>query len=280
MSRFTAEPHALLRPYVESYWGFVRDFSELQSFTITPDCFAELIFFVDPPSVRDASGVHQLSTCVVIPLLERPIQIVSTGIVRCVAARLYAWEAGAIVPESHGTRTWHDVSANFGAARVVTDALHRDAWTELAPILDRLLLERLVGARSAAATSAAAVRAFLGPPSAEAIRASTEDVASRHGVSRRQIERRVRMVSTLSPNQLKRLRRFQFVRDALWEHPETDLKALASEAGYADQAHMSRHFRRYAGTAPAAFRRECIRLRAFLETVDVAIVQDEAEKLG
>lgn len=280
MSRFEAAPHRLLAPYVRSYWGFARDFSELRSFTVTPDCFVELLYFVDPPLVEDARGIHRLSTCVLIPLLEGPIRIISDGVVRCAAVRFHAWGAATIVPESlAATGTWHDVSASFADATLVVDALRRDAWTEIGLLLDATLLGKLNSARSDVATSAA-IRAFLGQPSADSPDVTTNDVALRHGLSRRQIERRVRTLSRFSPKQLACLSRFQFVRDALWSRPDTELKALALEAGYADQAHMSRDFRRFGGTTPGAFKRECRRLTSFLLIADGAMLQDEPAELA
>ena len=66
----------------------------------------------------------------------------------------------------------------------------------------------------------------------------------------------------------------------LWARPDADLRSLAAEAGYADQAHMTRQFRRYADTTPAAYKRECLRLGSFLRAQNVGILQDEIAELG
>lgn len=75
MMRFEAEPHALLRPYVASYRGFAREFSQRRDFSVTPDRFVVLIFFVDTPYVDDANGRIRLPTCTLVPLLEEPLRL-------------------------------------------------------------------------------------------------------------------------------------------------------------------------------------------------------------
>ncbi len=49
------------------------------------------------------------------------------------------------------------------------------------------------------------------------------------------------------------LMRFEQVGNYLWQNPAASLAGLAHELGYTDQAHLSREFKRYGGTTPAAF---------------------------
>jgi transcriptional regulator GlxA family with amidase domain len=83
----------------------------------------------------------------------------------------------------------------------------------------------------------------------------TAIVARERRITGRQVERRVRKLTRTSPNQLACLFRFQKVRDAIWADPTIDLAGLAIDAGYSDQPHMTRHFRRYSGQTPAQFAR-------------------------
>ncbi len=275
MNRFEAEAHSVLRPYIHSYWGGARDLSSTGRFTVTPDCFLELIFFVDPPSVEDAGGrCRQLSVCTLIPLLSEPIHLLANGVVRCASVRWHAWAAGILFPQADASsRAWHDVSAAFcDLLPLITAALRREAWAEIAAAFDRTLPRALADARPAAPGLAAA-RAFVSSPDGT-VAEQTDKVAARQGRSRRQIERQVRSLTHRSPKQLVCLRRFQFARDSLWARPDTDLASLAFEAGYADQAHLTRHFRRYAGQSPGEFKRDCARLKAFPRPGDVAFVQD------
>ena len=76
------------------------------------------------------------------------------------------------------------------------------------------------------------------------------------------------------PERLACLSRFQRVRDAIWADPTIDLAGLAIEAGYSDQPHMTRHFRRYAGQTPAQFARSSVEKKKWLAAEDVAFVQE------
>ena len=92
-------------------------------------------------------------------------------------------------------------------------------------------------------------------------RARAEDIAAEVGLSLRQLRRRCHTVVGYGPKTLQRVLRFRrFVsrldaglpsgRDA------HDLAALAAQAGYADQAHLTRECRALAGLTPGALARQ------------------------
>jgi AraC-like DNA-binding protein len=96
-------------------------------------------------------------------------------------------------------------------------------------------------------------------------RARAEDVAAEIGLSMRQLRRRCHAVVGYGPKTLQRVLRFRrFVAriDAgppsgqAGVHPGHDLAALAAQAGYADQAHLTRECRALAGLTPAALARQ------------------------
>ena len=69
------------------------------------------------------------------------------------------------------------------------------------------------------------------------------------GISERQLRRRFDEAVGYSPKTLARVLRFQrFLRAA---SRDTNLGALAAQAGYADQAHLTRDCRELSGTTPA-----------------------------
>jgi len=87
--------------------------------------------------------------------------------------------------------------------------------------------------------------------------ARTEDVAERVGLSDRQFRRRVHAAAGYGPKTLQRVLRFQrFVRmlDAAPARPP-DLSIAAVQAGYADQAHLTRECSALSGLTPAALAR-------------------------
>lgn len=78
-----------------------------------------------------------------------------------------------------------------------------------------------------------------------------EQVASEAGISMRQLRRRCDASIGYGPKTLQRVLKFQrFVRRIDAGH--TDLALLAADAGYADQAHLSRECGQLAGLTPAA----------------------------
>ena len=86
--------------------------------------------------------------------------------------------------------------------------------------------------------------------------ARTEAVASQVGLSERQFRRRCQAAAGYGPKTLQRVLRFQrFVRllDAASAPP--DLAAVAAQAGYADQAHLTRECSDLSGLTPASLAR-------------------------
>jgi AraC-like DNA-binding protein len=82
-------------------------------------------------------------------------------------------------------------------------------------------------------------------------RARSEDVAATVGLSLRQLRRRSHATAGYGPKTLQRVLRFQrFVRRI--DAGAQDLAVIAAEAGYADQAHLTRECVRLAGLTPVA----------------------------
>jgi methylphosphotriester-DNA--protein-cysteine methyltransferase len=77
-------------------------------------------------------------------------------------------------------------------------------------------------------------------------------VARELAISERQLLRRFHASVGYGPKTLARVLRFRRFVDAV-DRGETDLVALALDAGYADQAHLTRETGRLAGLTPQAF---------------------------
>jgi len=78
-------------------------------------------------------------------------------------------------------------------------------------------------------------------------------IAARLGVTRRTLERRVLNEVGLDPRMLHRVFRFRRAFRLLDEAPPGTWARVAHAAGYFDQAHLIREFRRFAGAPPMAF---------------------------
>jgi len=89
---------------------------------------------------------------------------------------------------------------------------------------------------------------LLGRPGARA-----DLVAARLGLGERQLRRRCQAAAGYGPRMLARVLRFRrFLSRAEAAGTAADLAGLAAEAGYADQAHLTRESTRLAGLSPAA----------------------------
>jgi AraC-like DNA-binding protein len=90
---------------------------------------------------------------------------------------------------------------------------------------------------------------LLGQPGAQA-----DLVAARLGISERQLRRRCQAAVGYGPRMLARVLRFRRFVSRI-DAGATDLAGLAAEAGYADQAHLTRESNRLAGLTPAVLAR-------------------------
>lgn len=81
-----------------------------------------------------------------------------------------------------------------------------------------------------------------------------QDLVASTSLSARQAERHFARSVGFTPKELQRLYRFRAALERIQtnSHDET-LSRLASQAGYADQAHLSREFRSFTGTTPSRY---------------------------
>jgi AraC-like DNA-binding protein len=129
------------------------------------------------------------------------------------------------------------VTATLAADRAPADAA--------ALVLD--LAGRLVAGQEADPAVALAARLLRDPA------ARTEDVAREAGLSERQFRRRFHAAAGYGPKTLQRVLRFQrFVRQVDANAGVPDLAAVAADAGYADQAHLTRECKSLSGLTPTA----------------------------
>ena len=80
-----------------------------------------------------------------------------------------------------------------------------------------------------------------------------DEAAAAVGITRQHLAREVRRRTGLSPKELAAILRFRRACAAL--RSPAPLAAVAADNGYADQAHLARSVRRFAGATPGAVRR-------------------------
>jgi len=80
--------------------------------------------------------------------------------------------------------------------------------------------------------------------------ASIQNICDRMGMTERNLERKTKLMTGLSPKTFRNISRFQYIyRDLSTEKPS--LARLAYNYDFADQSHLTREFKRYAGFIPS-----------------------------
>jgi methylphosphotriester-DNA--protein-cysteine methyltransferase len=173
------------------------------------------------------------------------------------AVRFQPWGAARLLGTSAGTLAGLlpalEEVVGGPEARAAEGALHaaQDARARVRA-LDAWLLRRLGRARTAPAEVEAAVRLALRRPTP----ARVSEVASAVGRGPRRLERAFREHVGLAPKVLLRVARLQAVLRALRAVRVRSWAVAAADAGYADQAHLTREFVDLAGLTPTAYARE------------------------
>jgi AraC-like DNA-binding protein len=120
-----------------------------------------------------------------------------------------------------------------------------DGWDERFDVLETFLLRRLAGAPDVDPAVAWAWERLH----ATAGRARITALAAELGCSRRYLSGRFGEQIGLGPKTMARVLRFHAARRRIERDPHAWAR-IAAEAGYADQPHLNREFRRLAGITP------------------------------
>ncbi len=220
--------------FVECYW--VLEGAEPGSVQrVVPDGRPELIFNLGAPfeAWRDGEW-HAQAQCFLVGQITAPLLLRATAGSHIVGVRL----------------------GPAGAAQLL--GIPAQELTGRTVPLDELGLKQLAEMRDAGDIEKALLqrRRREDPLIDEAVRLLSGSldvaaVASRLGVSSRQLERRFKAQVGISPKLFARIRRFQRVFPAI-ENDGAGWVDAAADCGYYDQAHLIRDFREFAGEPPAA----------------------------
>jgi AraC-like DNA-binding protein len=269
----TYAPAPVLRPFVRALWSLEGDDPAPAADRIFPDGCMELVFHLGTPfSAWDEDGREAVQPAAfLVGQMTRALRVRPSGRAAVVGVRFHP---GGAFPFLRMPQ--HEL-----VGRLPTLA---DLGPSLARAAERMHDARdLDGAVAAVAAYLAARAASLDRPDrrvaacASAIAAtagsvSVDDLARGCGLGARQLERLFRDTVGLAPKTLARLARFQSALRAC--EAGLPLAAAGVAAGYADQAHFTREFRRVAGLTPSAFAAERAPLASAF--ADVGSVQDAA----
>ena len=247
------DPPAALRSRVTGFWYLCLDFAHLPNgFEVLQDGYVEIMFhFGSPCYLATPTGWHRLPSPFRMGLLQAPVRLHARGPVTFLSAQCFPWAVSEL---------WGLPAAPAGAGRVsqplaqlhasLAQLMQAGQVAEAFAQLTQYLLARLgsVSSDQLLSLAGAAMHAAHGT-------LPIREVAAAAHATLRTLERQFKHATGYSVKNVSGLMRFAQVRNHLWVQPATSLAGLAHEMGYADQAHLSREFKRYSGTTPASFAR-------------------------
>jgi len=87
-------------------------------------------------------------------------------------------------------------------------------------------------------------------------RESIDSVCEQLALNRRKLERKFYQEVGLSPDQIKQFVRIKLARKLINDHPGLSLVEVAQWAGFYDQAHFIRQFKKLTGLTPGQYRQK------------------------
>lgn len=248
---------AELSSYIDNYW-FVTS-TPHDPVDLRVDVFvdgrSDLIFNFGAAYQREEIGgpTREIAASNLDAQRLHPIRITQRGLVRTTGVRFRLGGLGAFatIALREITNATVEPAAVFGPAAEQLEATLRDE-----PDLDAQA-RALDAFFSAALQRSPAFTTFeiaLAASIASEGDASVAELADAAGVSARQLERLFSRYLGFPPKMLGRILRFQHALRSLMQDPGTTLAEVAAQAGYFDQAHFIKDFRRLSGGVPRGYR--------------------------
>jgi methylphosphotriester-DNA--protein-cysteine methyltransferase len=248
-------PHPDLAPYIEHYWFVTAEDGPVDiQVQVFVDVRADLVFTYGAGYTRQVIGgaatAHAASNLDAQRVV--PIRIQQRGLVHLVGVRFRLGGLGPFVQHDLRRFTNHTPPPGevFGAdALALEQELRALNAEEAARRLDAFLVAHLrIDPRRPAFEAALAVLVASGGTT------TVEEAARRAGVSARQVDRLFARELGLAPKTVARVLRFQTALRALMRDPAVSLADASANAGYFDQPHFVREFRRLSGGVPRGYR--------------------------
>ena len=247
-------PPARLSPFIECIWIASGPAPAATAFeSVLPDGCPEWIFHLAAPyqALRADGTAAVQPASLLVGQMTRPLRIAPTGPVRTMGIRFRPGGAHPFfdVPLdalTGGSAPTRDVWSGGEGRRVEDAVLNAPDDGARRALLEDFLARRLDAARFDGHRIAAAAGTLLRRHG----RMRVAELARRSGWSRRQLEREFRRRVGVSPKTLARIARFQNLLRLSGRDAARSWSDLAAACGYADQAHLVREFREFAGVTP------------------------------
>ncbi len=247
------EPPEALRDTIKCFWYNRRDSeASASAFEVQPDGYAEIIFhFGGNCSISNNGVLQPLPSPFMMGLLNQPAVFYMENHLEIIGIRCFPWTVFDLLglpSGKEGLRIFEHPITQFqpSLSKLMLSGRIDEALAQLkAYFLD---------ARSRVAIDSMLFNAGVAINETKG-RMPVSQVAAAAHTTVRTLERNFKQSSGHTVKDVSGLMRFEQVRNQLWLYPESNLAGLAHELGYTDQSHLSREFKRYSGSTPAAFAR-------------------------
>jgi AraC-like DNA-binding protein len=265
------EPPGELQDAIKCFWYDQRDYGAQQSgLEVPPDGFAEIIFhFGSGCSIASHGELQPLPSPFMVGLLNQPVVFYAKDVLKIIGIRCYPWTVFDLLGLPSGKDAVHTFQHPIAQLQsALTEYVHAGSIDEAVVQLRQYFLD----ARSRIDVDSMLFKAGVAMQKAKGNLPVSEVAEAAHATVRT-LERTFKQSSGYTVKDVSRLMRFEQVRNRLWTDPNTNIAGLAHELGYTDQSHLSREFKRYSGTTPAAFARKAKKGKQAISDDFVAFVQ-------
>ncbi|HVI45374.1 MAG TPA: helix-turn-helix domain-containing protein [Chitinophaga sp.] len=248
------EPPEALRDIIKCFWHNRGDFGEEQpTFKVLPDGYAEIIFYFGSIAAVSHNGdLQPLPSPFIMGLLNQPVILNAKNRLDIIAIRCYPWTVFDLLGLPSGKDEVHVLTHPIVQLQATLEKyVQADRIDEAIDQVKQYFLD----VRSQITVDSTLFRAGVAMMEANGTMPVSEIAAAAYATVRT-LERKFKQSSGYTVKDVSGLIRFEQARNQLVLYPDSNLAGLALELGYTDQAHLSREFKRYSGTTPAAFARK------------------------
>jgi AraC-like DNA-binding protein len=239
---------------IKCFWYDKRNLGELEtSFEVVPDGYAEIIFYFGSTcSISYNGSLQPLPSPFLIGLLNKPVLFYAKDCLEIIGIRCYPWTVFDLLGLSSGK---NGVQAFEHPIRQLQSVLKDLVLSNKIDGAITLVKQYFLNAQSQIPTNSMLYKAGVAMNKANGSIPVSQVAEAAHATVRT-LERKFKQSSGYSVKDVSGLMRFEQVRNQLWDNPNSNIASLAHEFGYTDQSHLSKEFKRYSGTTPAAFARK------------------------
>ena len=246
-------PHPRLADLVDSYW-VLRGHADptVGQASMYPLGYPMIEFNLGDRWIKNASGTAPAGAVDsnIMTMSPRPLSIRPLGRIHTALARLHPLALYKLMGTEVGVSPVLEAEAVFGRCfRETLEQLDSSAQpARIKQVLDRFFLNAFTRSRLVIDRR---IQYLLGQIITHRGTLSLRDAAGELGLSQKRIEQLFGQYVGLSPKAFAGIARFQYVLAAY--RPEVDLTTLGQIAGFYDQSHFIRHFKKLADCPPRTF---------------------------